>query len=53
MVYNSILRKWPEELFKRFRAADNLFSTTTFVLTSAVLKVRRGRGMWVRVGLMR
>ena len=39
MVYNTILRKYPKELYGKFSAADNLFSTTIFVLASAVLKV--------------
>jgi WD40 repeat protein len=38
-VYNAILRQYPEEDFKVF--ADNKFSTTIFVLVSAVQKLCR------------
>ena len=36
-----MLRKFPKELYDKFSGADNLFSTTIFVLASAVLKVAR------------
>ena len=40
-MYNTILRKFPKDLYDKFSGADNLFSTTIFVLASAVLKVAR------------
>ena len=40
-MYNTILRKFPKDLYDKFSGADNLFSTTIFVLASAVLKVSR------------
>ena len=40
-MYNTILRKFPKDLYDKFSSADNLFSTTIFVLASAVLKVAR------------
>ena len=41
VVYNTILRKQPADLYDKFKQADNLFPTTIFVLASAVLKVSR------------
>ncbi len=41
VVYNTIIRKFPEELYKKFKNFDNLFQTTIFVLASAVQKVSR------------
>jgi hypothetical protein len=41
VVYNGILRRFPKELFKVFKQSDNLFSTTIFVLVSAVQKLSR------------
>jgi hypothetical protein len=32
MVYNAILRRWPEDLYRRFADRHNLFSTTIAVL---------------------
>jgi hypothetical protein len=32
MVYNTILRRWPEDIYKRFAKHHNLFSTTIAVL---------------------
>ncbi len=40
-IYNTILRQHPEEKFAIFRDGDNLFSTTMFVLVSAVQKLSR------------
>jgi hypothetical protein len=40
-VYNAILRRYPEDKFAIFRDGDNLFSTTIFVLVSAVQKLSR------------
>ncbi len=40
-VYNTILRRFPEEDFRRFEQGGNLFPTTIFVLESAVLKLSR------------
>lgn len=39
VVYNSILRRHPEQIFSTFSSAGNLFSTTIFVLVSAVQKI--------------
>ena len=32
MVYNAILRQWPEEMYRRFAERGNLFATTIAVL---------------------
>ncbi len=40
-VYNGILRQFPKQLYNSFREKDNLFSTTIFVLVSAVQKLSR------------
>ena len=40
-IYNTILRKHPEDKFAIFNDGDNLFSTTIFVLVSAVQKLSR------------
>ena len=40
-IYNTILRQYPEDKFAVFRDGDNLFSTTIFVLVSAVQKLSR------------
>ena len=40
-IYNTILRKYPEADYAAFLKYDNLFSTTIFVLASAVLKISR------------
>jgi hypothetical protein len=41
MPYNSVLRRYPEDLYLRFQQANNLFTTTIFVLVSAVTKLSR------------
>ena len=41
MVYNGILRRFPKELYDIFAKSDNRFSTTIFVLVSAVQKLSR------------
>jgi hypothetical protein len=41
VVYNGILRRSPEKLYKFFKTNYNLFSTTIFVLVSAVQKLSR------------
>jgi hypothetical protein len=41
MVYNAILRQFPQALFEVFEKSDNLFSTTIHVLQSAVVKIAR------------
>jgi hypothetical protein len=41
VVYNTILRKFPEDMYQKFQNFDNLFPTTIFVLASAVQKVSR------------
>ncbi len=40
-VYNTILRRFPADVFEVFRAGGNLFPTTIFVLVSAVIKIAR------------
>jgi WD40 repeat protein len=40
-IYNTILRRYPDNKFATFRDGDNLFSTTIFVLVSAVQKLSR------------
>lgn len=40
-IYNPILRRYPVEIYERFRDGDNLFTTTISVLVSAVQKVAR------------
>ena len=41
MVYNGILRRFPKELYDVFAEKDNRFSTSIFVLVSAVQKLSR------------
>ena len=41
VVYNGILRQYPKELHDEFAKSDNRFSTTIFVLVSAVQKLSR------------
>jgi hypothetical protein len=38
-VYNGILRRHPDELYNQFRGNGNTFSTTIFILVSAVSKL--------------
>jgi hypothetical protein len=40
-VYNTILRRSPEQEFRGFEQGGNLFPTTIFVLKSAVIKISR------------
>jgi ankyrin repeat protein len=40
-VYNTILRRYPKDKFEIFEKGNNLFSTTIFVLVSAVQKMCR------------
>jgi len=40
-VYNTVLRRFPAPEYEVFRAGGNLFSTTIFVLVSAVVKIAR------------
>jgi hypothetical protein len=40
-IYNTILRRYPKEKFELFDKGDNQFSTTIFVLVSAVQKLSR------------
>ena len=40
-VYNCILRRFPEQMYKVFEGSDNAFATTIFVLVSAVQKISR------------
>ena len=39
--YNAALRRWPKEVFEELTAAGNLFTTTIYVLVSAVMKLSR------------
>jgi hypothetical protein len=39
VVYNSILRRFPTELYATFAGGRNFFATTIFVLVSAVQKI--------------
>jgi hypothetical protein len=41
VVYNGILRQFPKELYSVFLKNDNKFSTTIFILVSAVQKLSR------------
>ena len=41
LIYNSILRQWPKDLFDLFNNGGNLFTTTIHVLVSAVQKLSR------------
>jgi hypothetical protein len=41
VVYNGILRQYPKELYDVFAESDNRFSTTIFVLVSAIQKLSR------------
>jgi hypothetical protein len=40
-VYNVILRRYPEQMFKSFKEGGSSFATTIFVLVSAVMKVAK------------
>jgi WD40 repeat protein len=40
-IYNTILRQYPADKFAIFNDGDNLFSTTIFVLVSAIQKLSR------------
>ena len=40
-VYNSVLRRWPADVYEPLRAGGNLFPTTVHVLVSAVQKIAR------------
>ena len=41
MIYNAILRRFPSELYSVFADGENTFSTTIFVLVSAVQRIAR------------
>jgi hypothetical protein len=41
VIYNAVLRRFPAHIYKVFKDADNLFSTTIFVLVSAINKLSR------------
>jgi hypothetical protein len=41
MIYNSILRRWPKDLYDLYNNGENLFTTTIHVLVSAVQKLSR------------
>jgi hypothetical protein len=40
-IYNAILRRFPKDIYDVYEKADNRFSTTIFVLVSAVQKLSR------------
>jgi hypothetical protein len=40
-VYNMILRQFPDEEYRDFEQGGNKFSTTIFVLQSAIIKIAR------------
>ncbi len=40
-IYNAVLRRFPAEIYDVFKAANNLFPTTIFVLVSAIQKLSR------------
>jgi hypothetical protein len=41
VLYNTVLRRYPEDIYKVFKDGDNLFPTTIFVLVSAINKLSR------------
>ena len=41
VLYNAVLRRFPADIYEVFKAAENLFSTTIFVLVSAINKLSR------------
>jgi hypothetical protein len=41
VLYNAVLRRWPEAEYERMKLAGNLFPTTIAVLVSAVQKIAR------------
>ena len=41
VLYNAVLRRFPDNIYKVFKGGDNLFPTTIFVLVSAVNKLSR------------
>lgn len=41
MIYNAILRQYPNQVYDKFNDGGNTFPTTIFVLVSAVMKVAR------------
>jgi ankyrin repeat protein len=41
VLYNAVLRRFPADIYNVFKDGDNLFSTTVFVLVSAVNKLSR------------
>jgi hypothetical protein len=40
-VYNTILRRYPTDVFEKFNAGGNCYATTIHVLASAVVKIAR------------
>ena len=53
VVYNGILRQFPPSIFDTFNAHDNLFSTTIFVLASALQKLARESRIFAETPLYR
>jgi hypothetical protein len=41
VIYNAILRRYPADIYKFYKYADNRFTTTIFVLVSAIQKLSR------------
>lgn len=41
VIYNAVLRQYPENVYDVFRKSGNTFSTTIFVLVSAIQKLSR------------
>jgi ankyrin repeat protein len=41
VLYNAVLRRFPADMYEVFKSAGNLFSTTIFVLVSAINKLSR------------
>ena len=41
VIYNAILRRYPADIYKFYKTAGNTFTTTIFVLVSAIQKLSR------------
>ena len=40
-IYNTILRRYPRDVYIKFEESDNLYSTTIYALASAVINIAR------------
>ena len=40
-IYNTVLRKYPDEKYQELKKIDNLYTTTIYVLVSAIQKIAR------------